>query len=1462
VDCAKNLRLYQRGGAAGAAVAIKRWRIRFEGAVPSRSGARNGEVVQFLTYLPPNTGCKRYTSVFGQIMILRNNTILSGMLLFSLSSLASAANHAGTGPVTAQGKAQALASYAKLPLSFEENRGQADARVKFLSHGSGYSILLAPSEVLLNLRPAGNVRHQSTIRMGFPGAHSSSVMAGGEPQSATSSYFVGNDPAQWVTGAPNFARVQYRELYPGIDLAFYGNQGRLEYDFVVAPGASANAIRMQFDGVEGMRLDHDGNLILSAPNGEIQQHKPIVYQEGAQGRQIVEGRYVIQARNRVAFEIGTYDRQKPLVIDPTLTFATYLGSPGEEVFGLSAAASTATYPAVAVDPQGNVYVTGYMGGNAPNFPGPPVVLTAGGQGGGTDVFVVKMNPTGTKLLYSVVFGTGFNEDIAGGIAVDSSGNAYVTGHTNSPDFPITPGAPQPSLPTNAINTFVTKVNSTGSALVYSTYLGGSGGFYGNAIAVDHSGNAYVTGTANQMIGTGTTLFPLVNPITSSPSAGFLTEVNGAGTAFTYSTFLSAGIGYGITVDSNGDAYVTGSTGYISQPSPAQAFVLKVNAGGSGVSYGPVLLGNSGSGLQTIGFGIALDTGDNAYVAGMTNDPHFPQIMSAAQTTYGGGLTDGFAVKLSSSGALQYGTYIGGLGSSFLPERGSGIGVDLEGNAYVAGSTECVGFPTVNSVSGARNGTASVLMKGTVSGSTSNWASTSLVGSFDQVTALAFDPSGNLYAGASALNATGGGVFKLANGGSTWTFAGSGITSSTIDTVAVDPNATSDVYAIGSGHLYQTTNGGTNWSQLSLDVGTSAVMAIAKTTPSSTLYVGSSAGLIYSTNPGTTWNNPTTPPPAGVINAIIVDPNNVTTAYAGTPTGVYQTTDGGAVWTAVNNGLESTSGPPVAVTGLAINSVTKTIYAASGSGLFYSTNAGGTWTQAILGTPEPIVITPFKVAVDTGNNVYVVFAGSGLATGINGGTQPADWSLLTYNGLTQNQILALATPPTGSGTAYAGIVAATTAFMTEISPNGQSFLSSTCIGGTDNNLGQSIAVTPGGGVLVSGLTVATNFPVTPGTVQAANAGLYDAFVAGIDIPAAQISSPDPGITLSDSLANFEWNSVNGATDYQLTVGTTPGGSNIFSGTTTTTSQIVKSIPCADNVGGTVYVQLSAQVNGTFQPATDYTYKCKIGLGDFNGDGYQDLLWQNTSTRQVTVHYFDGPGGATDIGWNFVNPFGEPSGWVLVGAGDFDGNGVPDLVWEYMPTGQVTVNYYGGAGGTTYLGWNYLNQTGVPGWTVVAVADMNNDGVPDLIWQNNTTNQITVNYYGGAGGAVYQGWNWLNSGGEPAGWHVVGAADFDGNGTPDLVWQYTPTRQVSVNYYGGAGGAVYQGWAWLNASGVPGWTVMGASDFNGDGVPDLVWQNDSTAQVTVNYYGGTGGSTYEGWNWLALSGYPGWTAVVPR
>jgi hypothetical protein len=1395
---------------------------------------------------------------------------LSLALLFSVATLTTAANRPAAKTAPPEVQARALANYGKLPLSFEENRGQADSQVRFLSRGSGYAIWLTPSEVFLNVRAPGKPGQpakQSAIRMSFPGAKSSAAITGGERQSAVSSYFVGNDASKWLSGIPNYSRVHYRGVYPGVDMVLYGNQGRLEYDFEVAPGADPRAIRLAFDGVDDMRIDGAGDLVVSTVAGEMRQHKPIVYQEGSGGRQVVEGRYVIQPHNRVAFEIARYDARKPLIIDPVLSFATYLGSPGDDLdLPVTAAASRATLPAVAVDLQGNVYVTGYNGGSAATFFAghPSTTLTAAQGGGGSDVFVVKLSPTGS-LVYTVVFGGGL-ADVGGGIAVDFSGNAYVTGFTASPNFPITAGAPQMSFYGNGSepNVFVAKVNTTGTALVYSTYLGGSGSFWGRAIAVDHSGNAYVTGAASA---SGSTPFPLVSPLSSTPAAGFLTEVNSTGTAFVYSTFLSAGIGYGVAVDSDGNAYVTGSSGTSQVPSPAQGYVLKVNANGASIGYGPVILGHSGGTLQTVGFGIALDTQNDAYVTGMTNDPNFPQILSAAQSTYGGGLTDGFAVKLNSSGLLQYGTYIGGLGSNLLPERGSGIGVDLEGNAYVSGTTQCIGFPTMSPISGARNGMSAVLMEGTVSGSSSTWTPTTLAGSFDQVNALAFDPSGNLYAGTSALNAAGGGVHKLPSGG-TWASANNGITSTTIDSIAVDPNTPSTVYAAGSGHLYQTTNGGTSWTQLAQAVGTSAAIAIAKTS-TSTIYVGSSTGLIYSTSPGTSWSSPATPPGTGAVNALIVDPNNTTTAYAGTPTGVYKTVNGGAAWSAVNTGLPAGSGRDV--TSLAINGSTSTIYAATATagGLYYTTNAGGTWTQATLGTPEPILSTPLLVAVDAGNNVYVAFEPAGMATGTSGGTNQSDWSALTYNGLTHNQILALAVPPSGSGTAYAGIVSATTAFLTRISPNGQSFLSSTCIGGADNNLGQNIAVTPGGAAYVSGATTATNFPATPGAVQTSNAGLYDDFVVGI--AGAAGSSGPPTVVVQnpvDGAIVYGTVRVSGyALDTYSSGATAIGSVQVWlDGSYLTNATYGVSDPSActpyptapgcPNVGFTYEFATSSLTPGSHTLdfyALDSSSPANIGSASFqftalaapppapyvfgSGPG-PDVIWEEPVVGWAQVWYLTCPPCSPPVGavnLTHANP------WNIVGIGDFNGDGAPDVVWQDPVSGAVQVWYLGGPQGVTLLG--AADITTKNPWKVVSVADFNQDGHPDLLWQDPTNGFSQIWYLGGPQGTTFLGAVNLN---QTNPWNIVGTGTFNNDGFPDVLWQDPVSGTVQIWYMGGTtpGAQGSQLQSAVNLTGPMTTKVVAIADFNNDGHADVIFQNTSTGAATVYFYTGAQGTTPNG------------------
>ncbi len=253
----------------------------------------------------------------------------------------------------------------------------------------------------------------------------------------------------------------------------------------------------------------------------------------------------------------------------------------------------------------------------------------------------------------------------------------------------------------------------------------------------------------------------------------------------------------------------------------------------------------------------------------------------------------------------------------------------------------------------------------------------------------------------------------------------------------------------------------------------------------------------------------------------------------------------------------------------------------------------------------------------------------------------------------------------------------------------------------------------------------------------------------------------------------------------------------------------------------------------------------------------LIWQDDSTRQVTVQYYGGSGGATLESWDWLNSAGV-TGWHVAAVADFNGDGIPDLVWQNDSTRQVTVNYYGGTNGATYLGWNWLDSTGAPGWHVAGAADFDRNGVPDLVWQNDATGQVAVHYYGGTGGATVQGWNWLNQSGV-TGWQVAAVADMNSDGVPDLIWQNETTRQVTVNYYGGTGGATVQGWNWLQFSNVTGWHVAAATDFNGDGVPDLVWQNDTTRQVTVHYYGGAGGAADQGWNRLSAASTPGWSVA---
>jgi hypothetical protein len=607
------------------------------------------------------------------------------------------------------------------------------------------------------------------LRMKLRNANPAAKVTGVDELAGTSNYFIGNDPAKWRSNVPTYAKVKYEGIYSGIDLVYYGNQRQLEYDFIVAPGADPHRIAFEVSGAQSIRRDPQGDLVLKMPEGEIRWHKPVVYQEKDGAKQEIAARYAIAETNRVGFEVAGYDASRPLYIDP-LIYSTYLGGSGHDlgagvavdsagnayivgstnsadfpttpgafqtvcnggsgcatnwdafVAKINAAGSALVYStylggsgidessSIAVDTAGNAYVTGDTG--SADFPlMNPLQPTF--HGGEVDAFVTKINPVGSALVYSTYLG-GSGQDLGLGIAVDSAGNAYVTGVTGSANFPTTPGAFQTvcngsgsGCGTPSRDAFVSKINPSGSGLVYSTYLGGSGDDDGNSIALDGAGNAYVTGL------TGSTNFPTMNPLQPNnagtapncPCNAFVSKINPSGSGLVYSTYLGGSVeegGIGIAVDSLDNAYITGFTLSTDFPTInalqptfgggfSDGFVSKINAAGSALVYSSYLGGNS----YDNGSGIAVDGAGNAYVTGETCSTDFPT-MNALQPTYGGGDCNGggdaFVSKLNPVGsALVYSTYLGGSGD----DNGSSIAVDTARSAYVVGTTLSADFPAIN-----------------------------------------------------------------------------------------------------------------------------------------------------------------------------------------------------------------------------------------------------------------------------------------------------------------------------------------------------------------------------------------------------------------------------------------------------------------------------------------------------------------------------------------------------------------------------------------------------------------------------------------------------------------------------------------------------------------------------------------------------------------------------------------------
>jgi hypothetical protein len=607
-----------------------------------------------------------HVSAVSAVSVYRRATATIALLMLAGATLVST-----QAPAATPGAHRLKESYGQFPLHFEQNAGQADPRTDFLARGKGYNLFLTPRGAVLGLR-TGDGAKSTVLRLNLAGANARARATASDPLPGRINYFIGNDPAKWRTNLPTYGRVQYGEVYPGIDLTYYGNQGQLEYDFIVAPGADLTKIAMSFEGVQSMDLDRNGDLILRTSGGEVRQHQPVVYQEIEGVRRAVTGRYLIAGKRRVGFDVGAYDETLPLVIDPVLVYSTYLGGSGS----LAEQGN-----AIAVDGAGNAYITGVTGST--DFP------VASGEdpssNGGTDAFVSKLSADGLTLMYSTYLGGGLNDD-GRGLAVDAVGNAYVTGFARN-GFPTTPGAYDTTIGgIVTMDAFVAKLDAAGE-LVYSTFLGGASNDEGKAIAVDGSGNAYVTGLANA----GFPTTPGVVDTTASGTEVFVTRLNSTGTGpLLYSTFLGGlgnDDGRGIAVDAAGNVYVTGvaASAFPWTPgaydttfggSTSDAFVSKLNPSATALLYSTFL---GGPGVDD-GRGIAVDAAGNAYVTGLT-DSDLTTTTGAFDTIRGG--RDAYVAKFDATGTTAlYLTYVGGAGA----DDGRGIAVDADGKVHLTGQT--------------------------------------------------------------------------------------------------------------------------------------------------------------------------------------------------------------------------------------------------------------------------------------------------------------------------------------------------------------------------------------------------------------------------------------------------------------------------------------------------------------------------------------------------------------------------------------------------------------------------------------------------------------------------------------------------------------------------------------------------------------------------------------------------------
>ncbi len=1049
-------------------------------------------------------------------------------------------------------------TFGRLPLSFEINQGQTDERVKFLARGQGYGIFLTDNGAAFSFSNS-----PTPLTMRLVDAATAPRITGVDELPGKVNYFVGNNAKDWRTNIPTYERVRYEQIYSGVDLVYYGNQRQLEYDFVIAPGASFKQIRLSFDGAGKLKLNRRGDLILQSGERNLTLLRPKAYQEINNKRREVYVRYSLKQRGEVTFKVGNYDKSQPLVIDPLLVYSTFLGGNGQD-----------TGNSIAADASGNAYIAGQTA--SLNFP-----TSSPLQGnGGTDAFVAKLNADGTALIYSTFLG-GTSIDSATSIAIDNAGNAFVTGDTRSGDFPMV-NALHPTM-TGRGDAFVAELNSAGSALVYSTFLGGESTETGNAIALDNSGNAYIAGT------TLSTKFPTTNPIQANRSGhSIFKTTNAAGNWAPSDSGLAASIIFDLVFQPGNASIIYAAT---------DTDLFKSTDGGANWSALPAT-------LPFVVDRLALDPVNPAIIYAATDGGLFKSTDGGNSFT---AINNGLqlpARTIAVNPVTPNILYVTGAGPYFKSVDG---GASWNTNFVASAGRVDSLIIDPNSPNTLYADTEDGIYKSTDSGS--NWTKLNTgIPSFLIINSITLDPVNNLIYAATSF-----GIWKSANAGATWTNI-SGNLSFGIARIAFDPTNPAVLYVDTIISIQKTVDGGNSWTESNTGYpGTRISALVSNPTQPSTLFVGTtstsdafvtklSAGgssQIYSTYLGGNLLE--------LGNGIAVDASG--NAYV---TG----------FTGSNDFPTANALQPIRGDSLGHGDAFLTKLNASGSALVYSTFLGGSNRES-----------GNAIAVDTNGNAYVCgstgshnfpvvnafqsenasFHSDAFVSKVNAAGAALVYS--TYlGGEFPDECNGIAIDATGS--AYiTGITNSTDfptvaplqpaitgtfldAFITKLAPNGSSLIHSTYLGGSNLDIGRGIAVDSAQNTYVVGTTSSTNFPAR-NPLQPVFGGGSDVFIAKLspapDLVVTKSDSPDPvsfgsnltytitvknigelpatGVTLTDTLpagvALVSANSTTGTCSGTTTV--TCGLGTLTAGATVTVTIVVT--PPAGTITNTVTATLN-------------------------------------------------------------------------------------------------------------------------------------------------------------------------------------------------------------------------------------------------------------------------------------------------